>query len=419
MQKEFNKERWIKYLIITSTLTVACVGFFVFRLLAGNVLSRLSQAIGAVLLPFVIAFFLSFIIEPLSRMIHEKLKIPKMASAIISIFMGIVLILGILMIAIVFIMTQLGSILSSLIQVIDMELFSNMLESLYEAINLYISEHSIQSLLEQISNNGLSIDKVISLIGAVFVSLSSVLSTLIGFIFVIILTPVFLYYLITQKSYIFSGIARIFPKHIKPHAEALGIRSDAVIKKYLVGQGIMMAFIALYNIIALGLLAFFVPEFNIEHVIMFALLMGLMNIIPYIGAWIGITAPIVFLLTKCLTYQQNDTNMPIFLIAMVMIIVIHLIEQVLESAIVQPNVYGKQVHIHPLIVLSSLLFFGGLFGFAGILLAVPIAGTIKASVTYIAEVRNEQAQRAELEKAAKQQKEEQKKKPLKKIKNKD
>jgi len=415
MEQQIKKDKWIRYLLIASTLTVALIGFYVFKLLAGDVLSRVSTAIGSVLLPFVIAFFLSFIIEPFARWLHESLKIPKVISAVIAIFIGVVLILGILMMAIVFIVTQLTSIITNLIQMINFDSFSGMLESAYEAINLYISNSNISSILEEIANNGASLDKILGLIATVFISLSGVLSTVVGLIFVIVLTPVFLYYLITQKQYIFSSIAKVFPKNIKPHAQELGIRSDGVIKKYLIGQGIMMIFIALYNVIALGILAFFVPGFNVEHAIMFALLMGLMNIIPYIGAWIGIAAPIVFLLTKYLTLQHEGEYMPIYLIAMALIIAIHLLEQVLESAVIQPNVYGKQVHIHPLIVLSSLLFFGGLFGFAGILLAVPIAGTIKTSAAYFSE-RNALRAREETSKISLEDENKKKKKTPKKVK---
>ena len=73
---------------------------------------------------------------------------------------------------------------------------------------------------------------------------------------------------------------------------------------------------------------------------------------------------------------------------MVVVVILQLVEQALEGSIIQPNVLGKQVHIHPLAVLSALLFFGGVFGFAGVLLAVPMTGTIKASLDYFGELND-------------------------------
>ena len=182
---------------------------------------------------------------------------------------------------------------------------------------------------------------------------------------------------------IFTNIAHIFPKKTRVHVIELGKLSDQVIKSYFRASGIMMLIIFIYFGITLSILSFFIPDFGIMLAIIFALFMGLFSIIPYIGAWIGLAAPIIYLLTKHLENYQNPELSQIYLLAIIIILVNQVIEQILESSIVQPHVVGKQVHIHPLAVISSLIFFGGLFGFAGVLLAVPLAGTIKAAILYI------------------------------------
>jgi putative permease len=65
------------------------------------------------------------------------------------------------------------------------------------------------------------------------------------------------------------------------------------------------------------------------------------------------------------------------------VIVLQIVEQVIESSVVSPLVMGKEVRIHPLAVLSAFIFFGGLFGFVGVLLAVPMAGMTQAVIRYL------------------------------------
>ncbi len=382
MREKWSKEKLVRTLLITSIIVLSIIGLYVLNLLFNNTLTRIGAALGTVLLPFVIAFFLSFITGPLAEKMHKSLKMKMSIAAILAIFIGMIFILGVMTIALVFILSQIYNILSSLINLIDYQAFETILAELQLFIEAYLENSNIGSILDEIANNGASLEKVLGLVGTIFVSLSSILSNIIGLIFVLVLTPVFNYYLITEKTYIFTSIAHVFPKDLEPHVVELGKRSDTVIKNYFKGQGIMMISIALYNGLLLGILSFFIPEFNIAHAVMFAILMGLMNIIPYLGAWIGIAAPIVFLLTNHLEYQQNGGTSSIFLIGIVAVLLIHLLEQALESSVLQPLVYGKSVHIHPLIVLSSILFFGSIFGFAGVLLAVPLAGTLKASYDY-------------------------------------
>lgn len=383
MREKWSKEKLIRTLIISSIGLVMIVSLYMLNLLFSNTLTRIGSALGTVLLPFVIAFFLSFITGPLAEKMHQSFKMKMSVAAMLSIFIGIVFILGVMTIAVVFILSQIYNIVSSLISLVDYTAFETILNDIRDLIAAYLESSNVGSILDEISNSGASLEKVLGLIGTIFVSLSSILSNIVGLIFVLVLTPVFNYYLITEKSYVFSSIAHVFPKDLEPHVIELGKRSDTVIKNYFKGQGIMMICIALYNAVMLGILSFFIPGFNIGHAIMFAVLMGLLNIIPYLGAWIGIAAPIVFLLTHHLEYQQEGGTSSIFLIGILIVLLIHLLEQALESSVLQPLVYGKSVHIHPLIVLSSILFFGSIFGFAGVLLAVPLAGTIKASYDYL------------------------------------
>ena len=387
-----TKEKLIHYLLIVSLITITIVGLYFLQLLTKNSLIRVYNAVNSVLIPFIIAFFLSFIIGPLSLFIHQKLKIKRGFAIIIAIFIGIIFILGVLGIAIYFIVTQMSSILDSLLTYIDNESLSGVIQDIMNAIMAYFESSDITDLITEMTQNGASIERILGLAGSILVTLSGFASSLFGIIMIFVLTPVFMFYLIREKEYIFSNIAKVAPKKIRPHVIELGKRSDVVIRNYFKGQGLMMLIIFLFFASTLSILSLFVPAFPVYYALIFATLMGLFNIIPYLGAWLGVMAPLIFLLTKHLELQLSGGG-NIFLIAMVVVVILQLVEQALEGSIIQPNVLGKQVHIHPLAVLSALLFFGGVFGFAGVLLAVPMTGTIKASLDYFGELSD----KAELE----------------------
>ena len=395
----FTREKLITYLLIVSIISISLIGIYFLGLISSTILIRIFGAISAVLIPFVIAFFLSFIIGPISIWFHEKLKINRTISIILAILLGVIFILGILFISISFVFSQLNTILTSLINLVSNASFKAILLEVTEMISNYLSNNDITVIVDDIANNGASIERVLALLGSVLVSLTGIASSIISFIIVLALTPVFMYYLIKEKTLVFTSISKIAPKSIRHHVVELGKRSDLVIQRFFKGQGIMMIIIFTYFSVALGILSIFVDGFNIEHALMFAIIMALFNLVPYLGAWLGLLAPVVFLLTLHFEYQGDPGAGNLYLIAILIVLIIHFVEQGLEMSIIQPTVIGREVHIHPLAVLSSLIFFGGVFGFVGVLLAVPLAGTIRAFIEYFGEleVKRKQEENQEVE----------------------
>ena len=384
-KNQFTKEKLLNYLLIVSIISISLVGLYYLQLLTSHVLVNIFNAVKAVLIPFLIAFFLSFIIGPLSVWIQRTFKLPKSISIIIAILFGIVFILAIMILTIGFIISQLSGILNSLLTMIDNVAFEQIIADVIQAITEYMNTSGINDIMTEISENGASIERLFAFLGSLLLVLAGIGSSIINAIVILALTPVFMFYLIKEKTLIFSSLSNIAPKNVRHHVVELGKRSDVVIKNYFKGQGLMVIIVTLIFIFSLGTLSFFIPNFTIQHALVFGIIMGMVNIIPYVGAWIGISAPIIFLLSQHLQNQQTLDPSNIYLIAIMIVIAINLVEQALESSVIQPNVLGKQVHIHPLAILSSFIFFGGVFGFAGFLLAVPIAGTIRAALHYFNE----------------------------------
>lgn len=389
MRSYFSKEKLQYILLVVSILTIIFIGLYALKLLSSELLFNIGVAASAVIVPFSIALLLSFIFGPLARLIEAKLHLPRMLSIIMSITLGIVFLTTIIVLTFVFMVTQMTTILSGLLNMVDNQTIASIIDSFVAYLSRFINETNLGEIIDNLQSQGFSIGNLSDIILAVFVALMRITSSLISIGFTIILTPVFLYYLIKERSLILTTLAKVFPKHIRKHVVELGKRSDVVIRGYLRGQGIVMVFITGFFILSYGILAIFVPQFTFLHAVLFALLMGLFCVIPYIGVWFSMAAPILLLTTLHLEHSAQRPY--VYIVGIIMIFVFNIIEEILESSIIQPNVYSRQVHIHPIAVLSSFIFFGGIFGLAGFILSVPIAGTIKVFLQYYGEIHAQQA----------------------------
>ena len=392
--QKMSKDKLLRVLLWVSIIVLTLIGLYVLKLVGGKTLTNISNAFRSVFIPFSIAFFLSFIIGPLASLFEKKLRIKRSLSIILAIILGLIVIIGLLAFVLINLVIQMTSIFSSLVNMIDEGWIKAVIDAIQVYVDSYLSNTNISELINQLTTNGLSVDRLIDIFSGLIGVITNLTSSVFQALMILILTPVFLFYLIKEKTYIFTGINHVFPEKLQTHLEALGQRTDTSVRNYLKGQGIMIGLIASYFAITLTILSFFIPQFGIEMAILFALIMGLFNIVPYVGAWIGLSLPMIYLLTFHLESVDTSNGLGIYLIAMIIVLVLQVLEQAIESSIVQPLVLGNKVQIHPLLVLSSLIFFGGIFGFVGVLLAVPLAATLKSSLEYFKSLNHTKAKKA-------------------------
>ena len=376
MKRYFSKDYLIKALLLVSIMTIAIIGFNILNDLTGDFLSKVSQALKSVIYPFSIALILSFIVEPLAKIIDKKTFLNRTLSIMSSIALGIIAIVGILSFTVAFIIIQLDNLLTRLINTLDESAVEYLLEQVETFITSWSASINTEELFNQLQSGNLRLGDIGDFFSASFTAVINFASSFTHVMFTIVLTPVFMYFLIRDRTKIFTSIISIFPSTWVPHLRALGEDSNRVIKGYFMGHGLVMLFITLFFIISYTIMAIFIPNFTILHALLFAVIMGLFSILPYLGVWLSMAMPIVMLSMLHLTHGA-DTS--IYLIGIALIFILNILEEIIESTLVQPNIFSKHVHIHPLAVLSSFIFFGGVFGLVGFILAVPIAGIIKAT----------------------------------------
>lgn len=108
---------------------------------------------------------------------------------------------------------------------------------------------------------------------------------------------------------------------------------------------------------------------GLDNSIIFALIISFTNIIPYLGSWIGTSLPVLYALL-------SSTKLAIIVLVCCIVI------QILEADFLTPFIQGKKIKIHPLLIVFSLLIFGTLFGFFGMLIAVPATAFISITLKY-------------------------------------
>ena len=128
---------------------------------------------------------------------------------------------------------------------------------------------------------------------------------------------------------------------------------------------------------------FFAFGFSFGRAIFFGFVLGFLDIIPYIGSFIGLLLPVLYSFTVQDTLWLGEWTF-------VGLIVVNGVLQGFQGNILQPYIMGKEVNMHPLLVLVSFIFFGVLFGITGVILAIPITGIIKTSVEYFNELKQKE-----------------------------
>ncbi|MCF7926004.1 MAG: AI-2E family transporter [Candidatus Izimaplasma sp.] len=355
-----SKEKRIKTLHYLGIFALTIISLYYINQLFSTQIHTLKIAINAILVPFGIALFLSYLFKPLLNLLEKRFKIPYKWLSV-----------GITLVIVTLVLIVFGWFIGSIIYEEATRFFENDWDNIVNFINDNINQDTTLSDIYNQLGNFISLETA----EPVIINFISVFRNIIGIIVVIVLIPVFLFFLLHDSKTIFKGITNVFPKKYQSHLKELGKRTDVVITNYFNGR-----FISMFIMSIMFSIMFIIFGFSIQKSIFFGFLVGFLDIIPYIGGFIAISLPILnsFTVSEQLLFGNY---------AFIAIIIGNFVLQGFQGNILQPFIMGKEVKIHPLLVLSSFIFFGSLFGISGVILAIPIVGTIKTSVEYFTELK--------------------------------
>ena len=171
----------------------------------------------------------------------------------------------------------------------------------------------------------------------------------------LVMVPLVLYYLLHDWHDMLSRVQSFVPRRWLPRTLELARDMDRMLSQYLRGQLLVMAVLAAYYALTLTLAGF-------EIALPVGAFTGLAVFIPYVGYCTGLA------LALCAALLQFGDWYGVGAVA-----AIYGVGQVLESFFLTPRLVGERIGLHPLAVIFALLAFGQLFGFVGVLLALPVS----------------------------------------------
>ena len=190
----------------------------------------------------------------------------------------------------------------------------------------------------------------------------------IAFVGNLALIPVVGFYLIRDWDLIVAKLRQLLPRGVEPTVVRLVGECDEVLAAFLKGQLLVM--VALGVIYTVGLWAV-----GLELALLIGMLAGLGSIVPYLGFTIGIVAALI-----ASFFQFGDWLHP------GLVVVVFIIGQMLEGMVLTPILVGDRIGLHPVAVIFAVLAGAQLFGFVGMLLALPVAAVIVVLLRHVHEI---------------------------------
>ena len=304
--------------------------------------------LGNVLMPFVIGGAIAYFLDPVA----DRLEAMGLSRALATALITVAGLLTFVVLALLVIPALVGQAIS-LIEIAP-ELARNVTTFLTERFPTLADENStlrssITSLAQTIRDRG---DELFS------TALSSAMS-LLNLAVLFILTPVVAVYLLLDWDRMIANIDRLLPREHAPVIRRLAGQIDRTLAAFIRGMGTVCLILGTYYAVALMLV-------GLQFGLVIGFVAGLVTFIPYLGALIGGALAIGLAL-----FQFWGDWITIGIVAG-----IFAIGQIIEGNFLTPKLVGNSVGLHPVWLILALSVFGALFGFVGMLIAVPVAAAM-------------------------------------------
>ena len=181
-------------------------------------------------------------------------------------------------------------------------------------------------------------------------------------IFNVVLIPVALFYLLLDWNGLVSRLLQLVPLRVRPGVDSFAAEADQVLGQYLRGQLLVMLILSAYYSAGLAL-------FGLDLALPIGVFTGLAIFVPYLGFGLGLVLATLAGLLEFAVSQGPGK-------AVLMVGVVYGLGQLIEGLWLTPRLVGERIGLHPLAVIFALLAFGQMFGFVGVLVALPASAVL-------------------------------------------
>lgn len=323
------------------------------------IVSGLLYVLAPILTPFLVGALLAYLVDPMVKRLM-RFHMPRLAAVIIvflALFMAIILML---MLLIPVIEDQIIT-LVDVIPSVAIWLQDNSLPWLKNHFGIE-EMIDIESLKATLSANWMKAG------GAVKTILTGILHSglaIFAWLTNLVLIPVVTFYLLRDWDKVIKGARSLLPRSIEPTVVKLFVQCDEVLSAFFRGQFLVMLSLGIIYSIGLTLI-------GVKVGFIIGLVAGLASIVPYLGFIVGITT------ASIVAFVQFKT-----ISALLLVWSVFAIGQTLESAFLTPKLVGDRIGLHPVAVIFAVLTGATLYGFFGVLLALPVAAIVMVLLRFL------------------------------------
>jgi predicted PurR-regulated permease PerM len=326
------------------------------------VIVYLIWLLSPVLMPFAVAAMLAYLGDPLADRL-ERLGLGRAWAATIVFMVLMIVLVGVLLLLIPLIARQVENVIENLPRY--GEWAQNTAWPWLQA-RLHLDPRMFDS------------DRLLAAIKAHLGSIGDVASTVLGkvsrsglgivmWMTNLVLIPVVAFYLLRDWDRLVGKIDGMLPRSIQPTVAYLARESDKVLGAFVRGQLLVMLALGVFYGAGLTLIGLSVGP-------LIGMVAGLLSFVPYLGFIVGFVAAIIAALV-----QYGDWT------HVLLVCGVFVVGQLLEGYVLVPRLVGEKIGLHPVAVIFAVLAGGSLFGFLGVLLALPAASVIMVLLRYLLE----------------------------------
>lgn len=352
--------KWVLNNKVVSILLISLLIFlnlFAFSKVA-YMFSPIKDFLSIIGLPVILAGVLYYLVNPLVDWM-ERRKIPRLLGITwIFIVIGALIVWGITTL-IPIIQEQTISIIKNwpiywdnIVSQIDSWLRSDVLSEFQTQLNDFYS-----NLLSNVS------EQADGVLDSTFASIGSVVGAVTNIVIAVITMPFILFYLLKDGKSLPYHVMKMIPSKMRASTYHLLSEINIQISQYVRGQLVVALFVGLMFWIGFAII-------GLEYAVTLGVLAGFLNLIPYLGSFLATVPAIVIALV----------DSPSMLIK---VLIVFAIEQTIEGRVIQPQILGSNLEIHPLTIIIVLLSAGKIFGIPGVILGIPGYAVLKVIVVHI------------------------------------
>jgi len=320
----------------------------------------LIYLLSPVLMPFLMGALLAYLGDPVVDRLEAR-KLSRTAAVIVVFVVILLVVLSLPLVLLPLIEQQITALITKIPKYIDW-MQTSVVPFLSQKLNVDASFFNIETIKKSMTTHWRDVGGIA---GYIIDTVTKSGFALVALLANLVLVPVVTFYLLRDWDVLVEKIHHLLPRKQEPVISMLAKESDLVLGQFLRGQLTVM--VALGTVYTVGLWIV-----GLDLALLVGMIAGLVSFVPYLGFIVGI------LLAGIAAIMQFGDVMHLVYVA-----IVFGVSQSLEGMVLTPLLVGDKIGLHPVAVIFAIMAGGQLFGFVGILIALPVAAVAVVILRYI------------------------------------